>query len=106
MKSTSEIADSYIKWMKRILIFTFVMFLMSLASDSRFVDKLEGLWNIFFPLACIATAKLLIHHWINQVRRGNIASQSDDMYMPETDHHEDAMNGHKIHDDDPWYEDY
>lgn len=100
MKSTKEIADTYIKWMKRILVFTFVISLLSLASESRFVDKLAAIWNIFSLLAGAATATLLVHHWINQVRRGNIASPPDKDYVPGIDPYEDAMNGYKI--DDPW----
>lgn len=100
MKSTKEIADTYIKWMKRILVFTFVIFLFSLASESRFLDKLESIWNIFWMLTVVATVKLLVHHWINQVRRGNIASPPDKYYVPGIDPYEDEMNGYKI--DDPW----
>jgi hypothetical protein len=96
MKSTKEISDTYIKWMKRILIFTSIIFLFSLASESRFVDKIEAIWNIFCILTVFATAKLLIHHWVNQVRRGNVASPPDKNYVPGIDPYEDAINGHKI----------
>lgn len=100
MKSTTEISDTYIKWMKRILVFTVVIFLLFLTSESRFVDKLAATWNIFSLLAGAATAKLLVHHWINQVRRGNVASPPDKSYVPGIDPYEDEMNGYKI--DDPW----
>lgn len=80
MESTSEIVDKYIKWMKIILVITFV-FSYSLYYQIRgIMDALEKLWAIFSFLASIATVKLPIHHWINQVRRGNVNSQTDEEY--------------------------